>query len=221
MSHSNNNVSYWVFSELLCFIICIKYKIVVMGWWEERSKFNVFLCIRFWRLLEIRKWITSALILRAQSFRYVEGQINFLKCPSDVPTLNKKFIFKMYIIIPCSYYNNVHLFLCFYFLRFWKPYLGKWSILVRSVLKLSMLESFLKAQKMTSRITLIQWGTKNTKRLVAICFSWTLKKNEDEKSLFVLIVNMILFFVLNNTVNLYEYYESFLYRQYPYLVIND
>ena len=35
MSRSNNtndNVSYWVFSELLCFILCIKYKIVVMGW---------------------------------------------------------------------------------------------------------------------------------------------------------------------------------------------
>lgn len=37
MSRSNNtnnrdNVCYWFVSELLCFILCIKNKIVAMGW---------------------------------------------------------------------------------------------------------------------------------------------------------------------------------------------
>ena len=124
----------------------------------------------------------------------------FLKCHGDMPTLNKNLIFKRYIIIPCSYHNNFHMF---YFLRFWKPYLGKWSILVCSALKLTMLESCLRAQKMTSPITLIQLGTKKPKILVVICFSWTPKSNEDEKSLFRACWKYDTFFVLNNPVNVY------------------
>ena len=152
-----------------------------MGCSNERSKFNVFLFIPFWRLLEIQKSNTLALILRAQSFRYVEGQIEFLKCPGDMPTLNKRFIFKRFIIIPCSYHNNVHVFLFSKVLQ-----TIPWQMVDFSALGVETEHAgkLFEGSEDDICITLIRWGTKKTKRLVAICFSWTLKLNEDEKSLF-------------------------------------